>query len=164
MENIITRVGIGYDIHRLIPGKKLILGGITIPHDSGLLGHSDADVLFHATCDALLGAAALGDIGRYFPDSDPAYKDANSALFLKETLRMIERKGLLIRNIDTTIYTETPRIAPYAETMEENLARTLEMDKNNVNVKATTWEGLGPIGRKEAIAAQCIACLYQTKT
>lgn len=161
MKNNVGRVGLGYDLHRLVPGRKLVLGGVTIPHDTGLLGHSDADVLFHATCDALLGAAGLGDMGRYFPDSDPAFKDADSALFLKETHRIIRKEGFAIGNLDTTIFAETPRISPYAKAMEENLAQLLEMDIIDVNVKATTMESVGPIGGREAIAAQCIACLFR---
>jgi 2-C-methyl-D-erythritol 2,4-cyclodiphosphate synthase len=152
-------VGIGYDIHRLVPGRRLVLGGVTIPNARGLCGHSDADVLLHAACDALLGAAAAGDIGTHFPDGDPRFKDVDSMKLLAETARIIHRKNFVIRNLDGTILAEAPRIGPYRRRMEANIARALDIDPGQVNVKATTLEGIGALGRGEGIAALCIALL-----
>ena len=153
------RVGQGYDIHRLVPGLKLVLGGVLIPFEKGLLGHSDADVLVHAVCDALLGAAGLGDIGLHFPDTDKKYKDISSMILLGETYKMIREKGLTLINIDTTVFAQAPKLAPYKNKMENNIARAVELEPDRVNIKATTTEGLGMIGKGEGIAAMCIALL-----
>lgn len=149
------RVGIGYDVHRLVSGRKLVLGGVTIPFDRGLLGHSDADVLIHAVCDALLGAAGLGDIGDHFPDSDPQYKDRSSLFFLTRIHDMLAGKGLSVQHVDCIILAEEPRLSPYREAMIAAMAEALRLDLAQVNVKATTTEGLGFIGNKEGIGAMC---------
>jgi 2-C-methyl-D-erythritol 2,4-cyclodiphosphate synthase len=149
----------GYDIHRLVAGRRLVIGGVTIPFVSGLSGHSDADVLVHAVCDAMLGAAAEGDIGTHFPDTDPQYKDIDSLLLLAETGRIVRARGLAIRNLDATIFAEAPRMGPYRRQMEINIARTLDLQTGRVNIKATTTEGLGAIGRGMGIAAMCVALL-----
>lgn len=149
------RTGIGYDIHRLVPGRKLILGGVTIPFEKGLLGHSDADVLVHAVCDALIGAAGLGDIGRFFPDTDPQFKDMDSLTFLIQTAQMLRDKGFCIRNIDAIIFAQAPKMAPFREAMTLNIARNAHIEPDRVNIKATTTEGLGQIGAGEGIAAMC---------
>jgi 2-C-methyl-D-erythritol 2,4-cyclodiphosphate synthase len=151
------RVGQGYDVHALVVGRKLVIGGVPIPHGRGLEGHSDADVLLHAICDALLGAAGLGDIGRHFPDSDPAYKDADSRTLLREVRRKLG--GLRIVNIDATILAQEPRMAPHVARMIDNIAADLGIAASAVNVKATTTEHLGFIGRAEGIAAQAVALL-----
>lgn len=156
------RVGIGYDVHRLVAGRKLVLGGVEIPFEKGLLGHSDADVLVHAVCDAILGAAAMGDIGLHFPDSDPKFKDVSSLELLAATNAMICDNGLAIGNIDATIFAEAPKIGPYRTQMQLDLARTLQVDPGCINVKATTTEGLGPIGRGDGIAAMSVALLITT--
>ncbi|MGD8648501.1 MAG: 2-C-methyl-D-erythritol 2,4-cyclodiphosphate synthase [Desulfobacterales bacterium] len=153
------RTGIGYDVHRLVAGRKLVLGGAEIPHEKGLLGHSDADVLVHSVCDALLGAAGLGDIGLHFPDTDPKYKDISSLTLLTQTGDMVHSKGFFIRNIDTIIFAETPKIGPYRKNMQQNLAASVNLDPVCVNVKATTAEGLGVIGKGEGIAAMCVVLL-----
>lgn len=153
------RIGLGHDVHQLAPERKLIIGGVAIPFDRGLLGHSDADVLLHAACDALLGAAGLGDIGRHFPDSDPAYKDIDSMRLLRETYDMVLRKGLKLVNLDATIFAQAPRIAPYREQMVHNIASALGVAGDCINIKATTTEGLGYIGRGEGIAAACTVLL-----
>jgi len=150
------RIGMGYDIHRLVSGRKLILGGVTIPFEKGLLGHSDADVLVHAVCDALLGAAGLGDIGLHFPDNDPKFKDINSLKLLLQTVNLVRSNGYQLQNIDTTIFAERPRLTPYRTAMQLNLAQTLKVDSCLVNIKATTAEGLGIIGRGEGIAAMSV--------
>jgi len=150
------RTGIGYDVHRLVAGRKLVLGGIEIPYEKGLLGHSDADVLVHAVCDALLGAAGLGDIGLHFPDTDPKYKDISSLTLLTQTSVMVRKKGLTILNIDTIIFAEAPKIGPYRKIMQENLAAAVNVDPGCVNIKATTTEGLGIIGKGEGIGAMCV--------
>jgi len=150
------RIGMGYDVHRLVAGRKLVLGGTVIPFERGLLGHSDADVLVHAICDALLGAAGLGDIGLHFPDSDPKYKDISSLTLLAQTRKMVCNKSFSIRNIDTIIFAETPKIGPYRKNMQENIAAAVEVDSGCVNIKATTTEGLGIIGRGEGIAAMSV--------
>lgn len=153
------RIGIGYDIHRLVSERKLIIGGIAIPFDKGLLGHSDADVLVHAVCDALLGAAGLGDLGLHFPDTDPQYRDIDSLKLLAQTVLFIRQEGYRIENIDTTVFAEMPRLSPFREAMRRKLAETLAIEGVRVNIKATTAEGLGAIGRGEAIAAMCVALL-----
>ena len=154
------RVGFGYDLHRLVQGRKLVLGGVTIPFEKGLLGHSDADVLFHATCDALLGAAGLGDMGQHFPDTDPEFKDISSAVLVERTFQMLRGEGYSVNNLDATILAEAPRLASYAKAMEANLAKLLDLEPESVNVKATTTEGLGVVGRGEAMAAMCIVSLH----
>ncbi len=153
------RVGMGYDVHRLVEGRDLIIGGVQIPYEKGLLGHSDADVLLHAISDALLGAAALGDIGKHFPDSDPAYKGISSLLLLEKVGMLLDRKGYLIENIDATIIAQAPKMRPYIDTMRENIAEVLNINVEQVNVKATTEEGLGFTGRGEGISSQAICML-----
>ncbi len=153
------RVGIGYDIHRLVYGRKLVLGGIIIPFEKGLLGHSDADVLIHAICDALLGAAALGDIGVHFPDTDPEFKDIYSIKLLVKTSEMLAMNGFIICNIDSTIFAEAPKISPFRDSMQKSIASTLNLPNNCVNIKATTTEGLGLIGSGEGISAMCVALI-----
>jgi len=153
------RVGIGYDVHQLREGLPLTLGGVRIEHSKGLVGHSDADVLIHAICDALLGAAALGDIGKHFPDTDPKYKGIDSRLILKETVRLIREKGYKINNIDSILCLQKPKVAPYIEQMRDELAQTMEIDKEQVSVKATTTEHLGFEGREEGISAQAVVLI-----
>lgn len=153
------RVGMGYDVHRLVEGRDLILGGVKIPYVKGLLGHSDADVLLHAVMDALLGAAALGDIGKHFPDSDPAYKGISSILLLKKVGALLEEKGFFVENIDATIIAQAPKMRPFIDDMRENIARALNMDISCVNVKATTEEGLGFTGNGEGISSQAVCML-----
>jgi 2-C-methyl-D-erythritol 2,4-cyclodiphosphate synthase len=154
------RIGQGFDVHQLVEGRKLIIGGVDIPHDRGLLGHSDADVLLHAICDALLGAAALGDIGKHFPDSDPRYKGIDSRKLLREVVSLVKSRGHLVVNVDATIIAEAPRMAPHIAAMVENIAADLAIKAACVNVKATTTEKLGFTGRGEGIAAQAI-CLIE---
>ncbi|WP_026651660.1 2-C-methyl-D-erythritol 2,4-cyclodiphosphate synthase [Butyrivibrio proteoclasticus] len=153
------RIGMGYDVHKLVEGRDLIMGGVKIPHETGLLGHSDADVLLHAIMDALLGAAALGDIGKHFPDTDPKYKGADSVALLKEVGRMLSENHFLIENIDATIIAQAPKMRPYIDKMRENIADALCIDVSKVNVKATTEEGLGFTGAKEGISSQAICLL-----
>ena len=153
------RIGIGYDVHRLVEGRKLILGGVTIPFKKGLLGHSDADVLIHAVCDALLGAAGLGDIGLHFPDTDPKLKDISSMIILSKTYNLLKDKGFTVINLDSTIMAEAPKITPFRATIQKNIARTIEIEPECVNIKATTLETLGMIGKGEGIAALCIALI-----
>lgn len=153
------RIGSGYDVHRLAEDRELILGGVKIPYEKGLLGHSDADVLVHAIMDALLGAAALGDIGRHFPDTDPAYKGASSIELLKRVKGLIEDKLYLIENIDATIIAQKPKLAPYIPEMIKNIAQALDIDEDRVNVKATTEEGLGFTGEGLGIAANAVCLL-----
>lgn len=153
------RVGMGYDVHRLVEGRELIIGGVTIPYAKGLLGHSDADVLLHAISDALLGAAGLGDIGKHFPDSDPAYKGISSLVLLEKVGALLEEKGFLIENIDATIIAQEPKMRPYIDSMQENIAKALGVDVSQVNVKATTEEGLGFTGAGEGISSQAICML-----
>ena len=153
------RVGQGYDVHRLVAGRPLILGGVEIPCERGLLGHSDADVLTHAVMDALLGAAALGDIGKRFPDSDPAYAGADSLGLLRKVAMLLREAGYEVVNIDSTVVAQAPRLAPHIETMRENLARAVGADVSAVSVKATTEEGLGFTGRGEGIAAMAVALI-----
>lgn len=154
------RVGIGYDAHRLVKGRKLVLGGVEIPYEKGLLGHSDADVLVHAINDALLGAAALGDIGVHFPDTDPEYKDIRSILLLKRVGEMLKREGFGVVNIDSVICAERPKLFPYIDKMRENIAQALNISKDKVSIKATTTEGMGFEGRGEGISAQAV-CLIK---
>lgn len=153
------RVGMGYDVHRLVEGRDLILGGVKIEHSLGLLGHSDADVLIHAIMDALLGAAALGDIGKHFPDTDEKYKGISSMRLLEHVKGLIEEEGYVIENIDAIIIAQRPKLRPYMEEMEENIAKVLKIEKNQINLKATTEEKLGFTGREEGIAAQAICSL-----
>ncbi len=154
------RIGQGFDVHKLVAGRKLVIGGVEIAHDKGLLGHSDADVLLHAICDALLGAAALGDIGRHFPDSDARYKGIDSRELLRRAAALLRERGLHIVNVDATIIAEAPRMAPHIAAMVANIASDLAVPRNCVNVKATTTETLGFTGRGEGIAAQAI-CLIE---
>ena len=153
------RVGMGYDVHKLVEGRDLILGGVKIPHTLGLLGHSDADVLLHAIMDALLGAAALGDIGKHFPDTDPQYKGISSIKLLEHVTKLIEEKGYIVENIDATIIAQKPKMRPYIEEMEKNIAAALHIDVSQVNVKATTEEGLGFTGTEQGISSQAICAL-----
>ena len=153
------RIGHGYDVHRLVEGRKLIIGGVDIPHETGLLGHSDADVLVHAIMDALLGAAALGDIGLHFPDTDPKYKGADSLKLLEHVGNLLEEKLYYVENIDATILAQAPKMRPHIDTMRENIARALKIDISCVNVKATTEEGLGFTGEKAGIAAHAVCLL-----
>ncbi len=153
------RVGIGYDIHRLVTGRSLILGGVSIDYEKGLLGHSDADVLIHAICDALLGAAGLGDIGSYFPDTDPQYKDISSLKLLSQTCRLLTEKGYRIVNLDATILAEAPKLVPHRQKMQTILADTMHISAADINIKATTTEGLGVIGKGEGIGALCIVMI-----
>ena len=156
------RIGYGYDVHRLVKGRKLILGGVEIPHTMGLLGHSDADVLTHAVTDALLGAAALGDIGQLFPDNDPKYEGADSLLLTAEVARRIRKAGYEIGNIDATVIAEKPKLSPHMEAMRQNLAKALDIPFDAVSVKATTEERLGFSGREEGMAAHAV-CLLERK-
>lgn len=156
------RIGYGYDVHRLVEGRKLIIGGVDIPYEKGLLGHSDADVLLHAVMDSLLGAAALGDIGKHFPDSDDRFKGISSIKLLKEVLALINNNNYCIINLDATIIAQKPKMRPYIDRMRCNIAKALEIDIENVNVKATTEEGLGFTGREEGIAANCV-CLIEKR-
>lgn len=153
------RTGIGYDVHKLTEGRKLILGGVEIPHTLGLLGHSDADVLVHAIMDALLGAAALGDIGKHFPDTDERYKGISSMKLLAHVRGLIEQEGYFIENIDAVIIAQKPKLRPYIEEMEQNIADVLKLEKKQMNIKATTEEGLGFTGSEEGISAQAICSL-----
>lgn len=153
------RIGMGYDVHRLVEGRALIMGGVQIPHEKGLLGHSDADVLVHAVMDALLGAAALGDIGKHFPDTDPAYKGISSICLLEHVGRLLEENCFLIENIDATIIAQAPKMRPHIDAMRKNMADALRIDISQINVKATTEEGLGFTGNGEGISAQAICLL-----
>lgn len=156
------RIGFGYDIHKLVENRALILGGIEVPHHKGLLGHSDADCLSHAIADALLGAAGLPDIGHFFPDNNPAYKDINSQEILKAVLKEIENNRFTIINIDTTILAEKPKLAPYFEEMKAKIGNSLKITTHQIGIKATTTEQTGSIGREEAIAAYAV-CLLEKK-
>ena len=153
------RVGIGYDIHRLVEGRPLTLGGVSITYEKGLLGHSDADVLVHAMCDALLGAAGLGDIGLHFPDTDPQFKDISSLKLLSKTCYMLAEKGFRIINLDSIIFAEAPKLGSYRHKMQNTLAKEMNITPNGVNIKATTTEGLGVIGKGEGIGAMCVALI-----
>ncbi|MEA1966603.1 MAG: 2-C-methyl-D-erythritol 2,4-cyclodiphosphate synthase [Candidatus Cloacimonadota bacterium] len=156
------RIGSGYDVHKLVRGRVLVLGGVTIPFQKGLKGHSDADVLVHSVCDAMLGAAGLGDIGHHFPDSDPEFKDISSLILLKRCLDSLLKKGFSIVNIDCTIFAEAPKLMPFKREMEEKIASVLKISSNSVNVKATTTEGLGFAGRGEGIAAHTVILITAT--
>lgn len=153
------RIGMGYDVHKLVPNRDLILGGVKIPHELGLLGHSDADVLLHSIMDALLGAAELGDIGKHFPDTDPAYKGADSVKLLEHVGRLIREAGYSIENIDATIIAQRPKMRPHIDTMRRNIKEALGIELDQINVKATTEEGLGFTGSEEGISAQAICLL-----
>ena len=155
------RVGLGYDVHKLVEGRKLIIGGVNVPHEKGLLGHSDADVLIHAVMDSILGALALGDIGKHFPDTDERYKGADSMKLLEFVYNLINEKGYGIGNTDCTIIAQSPKMAPHIQNMRENIAKALNTSIENINVKATTEEGLGFTGAKEGIAAQSICLLVK---
>lgn len=157
------RIGQGYDVHRLVEGRDLILGGVNIPYEKGLLGHSDADVLVHAVMDALLGAAALGDIGQHFPDTDPRYKGISSIELLKHVGALLEEHGYVIENIDSTIIAQRPKLAPFRPQMAVNIAEALHLDVNQVSVKATTEEGLGFTGTGEGISSQAITLLANVR-
>lgn len=157
------RIGIGYDVHKLVEGRKLIIGGVEIPHEKGLLGHSDADVLLHTISDAILGALALGDIGKFFPDTDDKYKGANSLELLKEVGCMISKKGYIVGNIDSIIMAQAPKMAPHIDQMRKNIANALGIDVSQVGVKATTTENLGFEGRKEGISSQAVVLLEKVK-
>jgi 2-C-methyl-D-erythritol 2,4-cyclodiphosphate synthase len=153
------RIGIGYDVHRLVQGRPLVLGGVSIPFDKGLMGHSDADVLVHAACDALLGAAGLGDLGEHFPDSDEAFRGIYSIELLKRCRRLVQEKGYGIVNLDGVIMAQAPKLNPFRREMEKTMAAALDMPTDRINVKATTTEGLGFVGRQEGIAAQCVVLI-----
>lgn len=157
------RVGQGYDVHKLVEGRKLIIGGVEIPHTLGLLGHSDADVLLHAISDAVLGAAALGDIGKHFPDTDPKFKGADSLKLLEHCANLVKEKGYRINNVDATIVAQKPKMAPHIDTMRANIARVLGVDVDQVNVKATTEEKLGFTGQELGISSYAVACLENDK-
>jgi 2-C-methyl-D-erythritol 2,4-cyclodiphosphate synthase len=156
------RIGQGFDIHALVPGRKLIIGGVDIPHDRGLAGHSDADVLLHAICDALIGAAGLGDIGTHFPDTDPRYRGADSRVLLRAVNMLLSDAGLRVVNVDTTIIAQAPKMAPHVAKMRENIAADLAIETACVNVKAKTAERLGTLGRGEGIACEAIALVTST--
>ena len=156
------RIGHGYDVHRFAEGRRLILGGVDVPSERGLLGHSDADVLAHALADAILGAARLGDIGKLFPDTDPAYEGADSLVLLSRVAKLVEEKGFKILDADCTVAAQVPKLAPYRDQMRANLAEALGLDVSRVGVKATTTEGLGFVGREEGIASWSVALLEQT--
>ncbi len=153
------KVGIGIDFHRFAPDRRLVLGGVELAHDLGLAGHSDADALTHAICDALLGAAGLGDLGRHFPDTDPEYKDISSLTLLRRVREMLHQRNLRVNNIDACVIVQRPRLAPYISEMVARLAEVLQVGEEVINLKATTPEGLGPLGRGEGIAAQAVATL-----
>ena len=155
------RIGIGYDVHKLVENRKLIIGGVTIPHEKGLDGHSDADVLVHAIMDSLLGALAMGDIGKFFPDTDMKYKGVDSMLLLKEVASFIDEKGYKIGNIDSVIIAQQPKVAPFIDSMRVRIAQVLEIDVEQVGVKATTTEHLGFEGRKEGISSSSVAILFK---
>ena len=158
------RVGFGYDVHRLVEGKPLILGGVTIPNDKGLLGYSDADVLIHAVIDAILGALGKGDIGQHFPDSDPAYQGADSLTLLKKIVGLAHDKGFAVNNLDASIVAQKPKLSPYLNDMKERLSTVLEVDPDLLNVKATTTEGLGFCGREEGVAAYAVVSLGRKRS
>jgi len=153
------RAGLGYDIHRLVEGRKLLLGGVEIPSPKGALGHSDGDCLYHAVTDALLGAAGLGDIGRHFPDNDPRWKNADSSVFLKETKRLLDGKKLKIENIDANLHLETPKLVPHFPQMIQNLSKLLDISEDRINLKAKSGEGMDAVGKGEAVAAQVVVLL-----
>lgn len=154
------RIGFGYDAHRLTADRRLVLGGVTIPHEKGLLGHSDADVLLHSISDALLGAAALGDIGKHFPDTDPAYKGADSLILMKKAYSLVKEKGYTLCNLDVTVCAQKPKLASYIEEMRKNVAKALKCDLDCVSIKATTTEKMGFTGREEGISSYCVCLLH----
>ena len=156
-----VRIGHGYDVHRLVEGRRLILGGVDIPWERGLLGHSDADVLTHAVMDALLGAAGLGDIGRHFPDTDPAYAGADSLKLLEHVVKLLGERGFSVGNVDATVLAQRPKLAPHIPQMRDNLARTMGVDPSRINIKATTEEGLGFTGSSEGMAAHAVALIEE---
>ncbi|MDQ3186626.1 MAG: 2-C-methyl-D-erythritol 2,4-cyclodiphosphate synthase [Pseudomonadota bacterium] len=156
------RIGQGFDVHQLVEGRKLIIGGVVIPYEKGLLGHSDADVLLHAICDALLGAAALGDIGKHFSDTDPRYKNIDSRVLLQNVSRLLEGHGYKVGNIDATIIAQAPKMSPHIPAMITNIAQDLHMRTGDVNVKAKTAERLGPVGRGEGIEAEAVCLITAT--
>lgn len=156
MEKPEYKIGCGYDVHQFVQGRKLIIGGVDIDFELGLKGHSDADVLIHAVCDAILGASGLGDIGEHFPDTDPEYKGISSMILLEKCSALMNKQGLQIQNMDCTVFAQNPKITPYSEKIRENIARALNIDSALVNVKATTTEKLGFIGKEKGIAAQCM--------
>jgi 2-C-methyl-D-erythritol 2,4-cyclodiphosphate synthase len=155
------RIGFGYDVHQLVKGRRLILGGVEVPWERGLLGHSDADVLIHAIMDGILGALGRGDIGKHFPDSDPSFKDKDSLLMLEEVMLMVKKDGYVINNIDSTIVAQTPKLSPYIDSMREKLSKTLYVDVSRVNIKATTTEGMGFTGRGEGMEAYSVVSLIK---
>lgn len=155
------RIGHGYDVHRLVPGRRCIIGGVDIPHETGLDGHSDADVLAHAVMDALLGALALGDIGRHFPDSDPHYAGADSMVLLRHVAALMRENGYRLGNLDATVLAQAPKLAPYIEEMRKNLAAAIGCSVSRISVKATTEEGLGFTGQKQGIAVHCVCLLTE---
>lgn len=157
------RIGMGYDVHKLVEGRKLILGGVEIPYEKGLLGHSDADVLLHAIMDALLGAAALGDIGKHFPDTDEKYKGISSIRLMEHVAELLDEQGYIVENVDATIIAQRPKMRPHIDTMRENIANALHVEVNQINVKATTEEGLGFTGTGEGISSQAV-CLLEKVT
>jgi 2-C-methyl-D-erythritol 2,4-cyclodiphosphate synthase len=157
------RIGTGYDVHRLAEGRKLIIGGVDIPFEKGLFGHSDADVLLHAVCDAMLGAAGLGDIGRHFPDTAPIYKGISSLVLLEEVRRLLAESGYRVHNVDATIVAERPKMAPHIAAMVTNIAAAIKVDRSQINVKATTTEGLGFVGRDEGMAAHAVALIRKVE-
>lgn len=162
MSALQLRVGEGWDVHALVPGRPLVLGGVTVPHHAGLLGHSDADALLHAITDALLGAAGLGDIGRHFPDTDERFKGADSAVLLAEALKRVNAAGWQLVNLDSTIVAQSPKLAPHMPAMRSRLAQVLGVEEDRVNIKAKTAERMGPVGRKEAIEARAVVLLAHT--
>lgn len=157
------RIGMGYDVHKLVEGRKLILGGVHVPYEKGLLGHSDADVLLHAICDALLGAAALGDIGKHFPDTDPAFHNVDSMILLKEVVHLIEEQGYTVGNVDATVIAQKPKLASFIPKMKENISHVLGVRLDQVNVKATTEEKLGFTGEGLGISANAVCLLEERK-
>ncbi|WP_032120605.1 2-C-methyl-D-erythritol 2,4-cyclodiphosphate synthase [Clostridium amazonitimonense] len=157
------RIGLGYDVHKLVENRDLILGGVIVPHEYGLLGHSDADVLVHAIMDSILGAACLGDIGRHFPDNNATYKNISSLELLSKVLELITQKGFIVGNIDATIIAQKPKLSPYIDKMRSNISKTLNIDIDKINIKATTEEGLGFTGNEEGIASQSICLLFNNK-
>ena len=163
MRNGLIRVGMGYDVHKLTEGRNLILGGVNIPWEKGLLGHSDADVLIHAIMDALLGAAALGDIGKHFPDTDPAYKGISSVKLLVHVAGLLKENGYAVGNIDATIIAQKPKMAPHIPEMRENIAKALGIEISQLNIKATTEEGLGFTGTMQGISSQAICCIQSVR-
>jgi 2-C-methyl-D-erythritol 2,4-cyclodiphosphate synthase len=157
-----TRIGLGYDIHRLVPGRKLVIGGEIVPFNKGLMGHSDADVLVHAACDALLGAAGMGDIGDCFPDTDPRYLDIYSIELLTAVYRRVNEHGWRLVNMDATVFAQAPRLSPYKHRMKVRMAESMSVNQRMINIKATTTEGLGAIGHGDGIAAMCVVLLQST--